>query len=135
MLYGTSTVDYLHYANLTGYSKMIIEGTPGVQLRVLMNRVEHEGALVEVNPTIGEDGIAEVDLTTYEFVHLNAIKYGWGSAAGTVTKIKLVKGDVVGITGVQTEKTDNIFYDMQGRRVLNPARGIYIVNGKKVFIK
>ena len=26
-----------------------------------------------------------------EFVHLNAIKAGWGSAAGTVTKVTLVK--------------------------------------------
>ena len=27
------------------------------------------------------------------------------------------------------------YYDLQGRRVVNPARGLYIVNGKKVFIK
>ena len=26
-------------------------------------------------------------------------------------------------------------YDLQGRRVLNPAKGVYIVNGKKVVIK
>lgn len=28
-----------------------------------------------------------------------------------------------------------VVYDLQGRRVLNPTRGIYIVNGKKVFVK
>jgi hypothetical protein len=61
MVYGFSTVDYLHYADLTAYDKIVFEGTPGVQLRVLMNRVEHEGALTEVNPTIGEDGKAEVE--------------------------------------------------------------------------
>lgn len=27
------------------------------------------------------------------------------------------------------------FYDLQGRRVDNPTKGIYIVNGKKVFVK
>lgn len=27
------------------------------------------------------------------------------------------------------------FYDLQGRKVINPTKGIYIVNGKKVFIK
>mgnify|MGYP003484394354 CR=1 FL=1 len=64
--------------------------TPGVQLRVLMNRVEHEGALIEKNPVIGEDGKAEVDLTGMEYVHLNAIKTGWGSPAGTITKVALV---------------------------------------------
>ena len=27
-----------------------------------------------------------------------------------------------------------VVYDLQGRRVLNPTKGLYIVNGKKVFI-
>lgn len=29
---------------------------------------------------------------------------------------------------------DAVVYDLQGRRVLNPTKGLYIVNGKKVFI-
>ena len=40
-------------------------------------------------------------------------------------------------TGIHTVKPttpakENIIYDLQGRRVMNPGRGIYIVNGKKV---
>ncbi|MBR4846079.1 MAG: hypothetical protein IKU98_06630, partial [Bacteroidaceae bacterium] len=93
MVYGYSTVHYLSYADLTGYEKIVFEGTPGVQLRVLMNRVENEGALTEKNPVIGEDGYAEVDLTGMEYVHLNAIKTGWGSAAGTIANISLVNTD------------------------------------------
>ena len=31
-----------------------------------------------------------------------------------------------------TRKKDNVIYDLQGRRVLNPTHGIYIINGKKV---
>ncbi|MBR6589071.1 MAG: hypothetical protein IKK67_01170 [Bacteroidaceae bacterium] len=98
MVYGTSTVYYLSYADLSAYSKMVIEGTPGVQLRVMLNRLVDEGTvadgnLTEVNVTIGEDGKATVDFAAYEFVHLNAIKTGWGSAAGTITKIALVKAD------------------------------------------
>ena len=95
MVYGTSVVDPLRYADLTAYDKMVIEGTSGVQLRILMNRAlggeapNFNGALVEVNVTIGEDGKAEVDLTAYDYVHLNAIKTGWGSAAGTITSITL----------------------------------------------
>lgn len=27
------------------------------------------------------------------------------------------------------------FYDLQGRKVENPARGVYIINGRKVFVK
>ena len=99
MVYGVSTVYYLNYADLSAYSKMVIEGTPGVQLRVMLNRLVNEGTvsngtLTEVNPIIGEDGKAEVDFSVYEFVHLNAIKIGWGSPAGTVTKIYLEEAEL-----------------------------------------
>ncbi len=42
-----------------------------------------------------------------------------------------------GIEEVATPKTNNetVYYDLQGRRVEKPSRGIYIVNGKKVIIK
>ena len=46
-----------------------------------------------------------------------------------------------GTTGIETiEDTkqnteDGVYYDLQGRRVENPTRGVYIVNGKKVIIK
>lgn len=91
MVCGTSTVDHLTYADVTGCSKMIIEGTPGMALRVLTNRQGEGGALTEKNPTIGENGTAELDLTDQEYIHINAIKVNWGSAAGQITSIKLVK--------------------------------------------
>ena len=31
--------------------------------------------------------------------------------------------------------SDNIFYDLQGRKISSPQKGIYINNGKKVFVK
>ena len=46
-----------------------------------------------------------------------------------------------GTTGIETIENskhsteDGIYYDLQGRRVENPTRGVYIVNGKKVVIK
>ena len=40
-----------------------------------------------------------------------------------------------GITTIETTTDSNAIYDLQGRRVTNPAKGIYIVNGKKVIIK
>ena len=30
---------------------------------------------------------------------------------------------------------DNVYYDLSGRRVMNPTKGLYIVNGRKVIIK
>lgn len=92
MVCGTSSVDYLIYADLTGSTKLIFEGTAGVQMRVLMNRQEsNNGPLVEKNPVIGADGTAELDLTDLDYVHINAIKTGWGSAAGQINSIKFVK--------------------------------------------
>lgn len=35
----------------------------------------------------------------------------------------------------RTVGNDGVFYDLQGRRVANPTKGLYIVNGKKVIIK
>ena len=32
------------------------------------------------------------------------------------------------------DNADAVVYDLQGRRVQNPTKGLYIVNGKKVFI-
>lgn len=106
MVCGTGSVLYLVYADLTGSTKMVIEGTAGMQLRVLMNRQEsNNGPLVERNPTIGDDGTAEVDLTDLAFVHLNAIKAGWGSAAGKISAIKLVKpADALGVPKEQLKK-------------------------------
>lgn len=45
-------------------------------------------------------------------------------------------GEVTGITNVKHETTtDNQYYDLQGRLVAQPTKGLYIVNGKKVIIK
>ena len=32
-----------------------------------------------------------------------------------------------------SEENETVYYDLQGRRVLNPERGLYILNGKKVM--
>jgi hypothetical protein len=36
---------------------------------------------------------------------------------------------------VKMEDERGEYYDLQGRRVAQPTKGLYIVNGKKVFIK
>ena len=49
------------------------------------------------------------------------------------------EGTVNGINEVTSEAivtdANAVYYDLQGRRVERPGRGIYIVNGKKVIIK
>ena len=47
-------------------------------------------------------------------------------------------GSTTGIETIESSKNsteDGVYYDLQGRRVENPTRGVYILNGKKVVIK
>lgn len=46
--------------------------------------------------------------------------------------------DITGVNEVNVQKediTNGEYYDLMGRRVVNPTKGLYILNGKKVFIK
>ena len=46
------------------------------------------------------------------------------------------EGEITGVEDIVTENYDKaVYYDLSGRRVENPTRGIYIVNGRKVIIK
>ena len=67
---------------------------------------------------IGVQGIADV-------------QYQWMS----FTRFRLYKFSerfVTGIANVKTEKANDVIYDLQGRRVVAPVKGLYIVNGKKI---
>lgn len=56
--------------------------------------------------------------------------YNIGGGEGT-TSLREVKTD-----GVNNEKwTDGEWYTLQGQRVTKPAKGLYILNGKKVVVK
>ena len=41
----------------------------------------------------------------------------------------MVNGEGLKVNGSE------VYYDLQGRRVLYPTKGLYIVNGKKVILK
>ncbi len=68
--------------------------------------------------------------------------YGEGEATSTdeLGFGTLMFGAEVSATGIQTLKAnqsaqDGVYYNLQGQRVDNPAKGLYIVNGKKVIVK
>ncbi len=66
---------------------------------------------------------------------------GWIGVPDTMPAEDIViEGEyIVDTTGINDVKAENGkvkgVYDLQGRKVDNPTNGIYIVNGKKVFIK
>ena len=54
--------------------------------------------------------------------------------------LRLVIDDEDNTTGIEqllfgTEENTSVIYDLQGRRVQNPAKGLYIVNGKKILFQ
>lgn len=57
--------------------------------------------------------------------------------AGTRASGYMIDGDATEIIDIESgNKTNDIYYDMQGRRISTPTRsGLYIMNGKKVIIK
>ena len=63
----------------------------------------------------------------------------WSSGVGYTNKYSnLFRIDAVsstGIEGIQTTTKQGVVYDLHGRRVTNPTRGLYIVDGKKVLFK
>lgn len=107
-IFGSSNVYCLWYADLTGTQKMIVTGTPGMSIRLMLNRVPFVeggtgdadgGAYVELIEKIKENGTIEFDLSSYEYVHLNAIKVPGGGTGGVVKNIELI-GTVKPVTGI-----------------------------------
>lgn len=58
------------------------------------------------------------------------------TVAGAHEYCGFIEDETTAIQSIDNTKTDvGPFYDLQGRRVNNPTKGIYIVNGKKIIIK
>lgn len=101
---------------------------------------------------------AHTTLTDVSFVLINGTKYYYHEAGTTATSAKAFRGyfvdesteasaaksvifdfnEATGIENVNAaiNNADNgAVYDLQGRRVVKPSKGIYVANGKKVVIK
>ena len=72
----------------------------------------------------------------YSFKESNAI---YEELAYVQKNIEITLTYTNGETGVEEIKTDNgeikAIYDLQGRKVDIPYKGLYIIDGKKVFIR
>lgn len=86
------------YAELTGYKKVKVTGTPEFRVRLVYNVSQndegegHPCIYKENYLTIGSDGTAEMDIRDYVYFHLNGIKtYG----TGKVDKVELISDERV----------------------------------------
>lgn len=64
---------------------------------------------------------------------------GEGIVQNAPKKVKIAVDGIEGTTdinGINAEKSNANYYDLQGRKVMNPtAAGVYVRNGKKVLVK
>ena len=114
VVYGNSNVDNKEYADISAADVLRIEGDPGLSLRVLINR-QLDNSLTEINPTIGKEGYVDVDLTSYEYVHLNSIKVNWGSS-GVVSALTLLINN-------EPALPNNVYEGYIAARLSHPAVG------------
>lgn len=96
LLYGNGNVLGKTFADLTGYKAMRFYASEGDQFRILMNRTDDGGGsapVTEVIITADASGVATLDMSAYEKVHVNAIKLPWNNRNVTVKAIALVYDD------------------------------------------
>lgn len=84
--------------------------------------------------TDGKPAFVKVNIS---YVPANKCFLAVSSSAPDVLKIMTEEEYVTGIEEIAApEKNgEKVIYDLQGRRIQAPAKGLYIVNGKKVVIK
>jgi hypothetical protein len=84
----------------------------------------------------GEDGVG-----FYKYTSSSAaagIVYVENVGSGNARSLAIdFEGETTGISATLTnnETMNNEYFDLQGRRVAQPTKGLYIVNGKKVIMK
>lgn len=102
--------------------------------------VRGTGAAVESDPAAGgHNYILSKKGDVYGFYHANgnmvAKNRAYLHTDVAAARIDLNFDDATGINEVKSEKTVEGIFDLQGRKVVTPSKGLYIVNGKKVVIK
>lgn len=131
----------------SNYGNMFVGNISGESLDIdendgdLRNYYLSEGTFVSVNGTanIG-NGKCYLQLPV-SFASLtrgsqNSTDYGLSEQETIQMKISTIAGNMTGINEtIQTGVEQDVYYNLQGMRVDNPTRGIYIRNGKKVVIK
>ena len=133
-------------ADLADYSKITFVTSPNMKLVLYMNHEvdaqQNAGDYAEADAgkylfqdlQADENGIIEFDLTQLEKQDLNCICLPWdNNNKGTVWYILLTaKAETTAIQSVAAQQQAEAVYDLQGRRVAQPVKGLYIMNGKKV---
>lgn len=127
----------------------VTPGTPSF-LSAFMGSMRYYNNSIEGDVSVSNSKIVQA-LMIYVYedrIEMKMKNYGdSGTFSGITVNNDLVKYNIVRtvehspITGIDTHivpsgnDADNRIYDLQGRRVKEPGKGVYIINSKKIFIK
>ena len=129
---GTGSNMYLNDAQLRLYpgNTLSISTSNGalteVEFTIVLNK---GGKTMEASVGTVADGIWTGNAPSVTF----NVNSGSGHLQLSQAKVKLFTSTDISTT--VTGDTPAVFYDLQGRRVTQPSRGLYIIDGKKIIIK
>ena len=128
VFWGTSTVYPEAYADLTGYKAIRVEGTDGGHVRLVFNMKNNHSGTAVYKQLVKNivDGVAEFDISNYEYFHLNAIKATGNGSYTTVTSIKLIENEeadyVLYGNGLLGENANSAINDVTAKVIDTRAR-------------
>ncbi len=150
LLYFEQAIGYLTAEQAPTYFQLYVREVSATTATRSLKGVSDEWTLLPLSFPEKADGknfsdflTMEVDLAAYKGKSVE-IGFHYTSdteIAGTweLRNIEVTSSKREDATAIQqvsvTPATRSTIYDLQGRRVLNPSRGIYIVDGRKVYVK
>ena len=151
---GSGSVTLSEVGAVPAKTPLMLIGTAGTEYTV---PVAASATAPETNLFLAGDGTTVFDGSTYDFIlYSDGLFYQIGSGTVATTKaylhcesdpraaaqgargLSIVFEDEttgIGASLMNSERVNNEVYNLNGQRVMNPAKGLYIVNGKKVVIK
>ena len=151
---GFGNVEYNRYADLSAYDELVLRGT-GDRLRILANRLVDHGPRKEIIVSFNESdpywdaalqcivvpladlkNMADTDGKNRKenFLHLNVLKVDWNNTVNLRAAYLVPKGET-DIRGAVVTPDADVYYNLQGQKVMHPTKGVYIKNGKKVIVR
>lgn len=121
----------------TVVANMLVGVTENTQLNKELNKVDGDYTnyiLAKKNNKLGFYAVTDGSTLSAGKAYLPLPTKQLPAGARQMTMI--FDDETTGVQQIQSNvKSNGEYYDLQGRRVLTPTRGLYIVNGKKVIVK
>ncbi len=107
--------------------------TPITNSSIMIANGQNKTVSFESEDICSDNGKLIIKLDLYKGSNNLGCFYG---LTGITLKAKKIDDGMSSIENnkIYSSETNDAIYDLMGRRVINPTKGIYIINGKKVFI-